>query len=126
MYDSCCEEDEKHERSELCELVFDEMRSLFYNVLDLKSKEDQEKVAISLFQKIGKFTDLTKMAEAILAARAKIKLAAVTADIEEDKQEDDLVEKRSALLDDMLEVIDSSVAGGVGTSSSSGDTFVTV
>ena len=126
MRDECCTENEKEEKSELCELVFDELRSLFWTILDLENKESQEKVTVSLFQKLGKFTDLTKLAEALLAARAKIKLAAVVADVEEDKQEEDIVAKRSSILDDMLEVIDSDVKQGVGASSKASDTFVTV
>lgn len=76
-------------------MIFDELNSVFWNIRDLKDEETQERITLSLFQKLGKFTDILKLAEAILDAKKFIKMSSLKKEEKEDKEEMTLAKERA-------------------------------
>lgn len=121
----CCDSREEKRSESVC-LIFDELNSVFWNIRDLKDEETQERITLSLFQKLGKFTDILKLAEAILDAKKFIKMSSLKKEEKEDKEEMTLAKERAWYLEDMLESLDSTTHQGVGAGSSDSSDFVTV
>lgn len=131
----CCSP-EKHEQNKTVELIFDEVRSIFRYILENMPEDKQAEYALSFFQKMGKFNDITQLAEKILDARKYLKLNEVKKEVAEEDEEKTDAEKRADLLGGMFEVISTTSKSGVGSktemvdktwsSTGGGDAFVTI
>ena len=131
----CCSE-ERQEKSKVACLIFEELRSLFWFIEDNLNEDQQNTLTLALFQKLGKFNDLQKLAEGLLEAKKKIKIAEITEDVKEEEEEKTMAEKKWEYLSEMLETIDSRSKSWVGakaetsdwgTSTSTGwDSFTTI
>lgn len=112
-----CSDRKEHEKSKAVCMIFEEMRSLFWFIEDNLPSEEQERMTLVLFQKLSKFDDITKLAEALLEAKKKIKMSEIIATKAEEDQEKEIWEKKAEYLDGMLEVISESSKSGGGTKS---------
>lgn len=116
----CCPE-EKQEKSKVACLIFEELRSLFWFIEDNLDEDQQNSLTLALFQKLGKFTDLQKLAEGLLEAKKKIKIAEIAEEVKEEEEEKTMAEKKGEYLSDMLETIDSRSKSWVGAKTETSD-----
>lgn len=130
---SCCDEDKK-EKSKVACLIFEELRSLFWYIEDTLDEDQQNTITLALFQKLGKFDDLQKLAEWLLEAKKRIKITEIQEEVKEEEAEKTDAQKRWEVMSDMLETITVSSKSSVGAkqeasdgwSSAWGDMFTTI